>query len=397
MGCFFSRSIKVCGFLLLFFVLLSDSSAQIDSLGNKILNNMDTLRMAKVDFGSVKIVPYIAPSYMPETEWLFSAGGLLTFKVQEWNRFLNLSSIPFSLGYSTNGSFTISIQNVIYWTNDNLRATGEFQLRDMPDHYWGVGYENALNVPRTDSTTAYRRHYLRFYERILFRLNKGLFVGFMVDFNGTEASNLNNRMVADEDVLQSGTSVFNSGLGAVVEYDTRDFVQNAYEGVYLSGSILMFDEFLGGNTNFKVFELDYRQYVKIRRDRRTIAWQYKNRFCIGKNVPWTDMAMLGGVSNMRGYTLGRFRDQQMVHATVEYRHMFQRRTPNKKGNYKSPLGYVAWCGVGAVAPSIDQMKHWLPNAGIGLRLEIQPRMNVRFDYGFAKGEQGTYITFSEAF
>ena len=113
-GYFYSRSMKVCGFILFLFILPIDSSAQLDSLANSILNNMDTLRMAKVDFGSVKIVPYIAPSYMPETEWLFSAGGLLTFKVQEWNRFLNLSSIPFSIGYSTNGSFTVSVQNVIY-------------------------------------------------------------------------------------------------------------------------------------------------------------------------------------------------------------------------------------------------------------------------------------------
>jgi len=77
--------------------------------------------------------------------------------------------------------------------------------------------------------------------------------------------------------------------------------------------------------------------------------------------------------------------------------MFQRQTLNKKGNYNSPLGFVVWCGVGTVGPSFHEMNNWLPNAGIGVRLEIQPRMNVRFDYGFAKGEQGTYITFSEAF
>lgn len=373
------------------------SLAQLDSLSSKLLNNVDTLRMAKVDFGAVKLVPYIAPSYMPETEWLFSAGGLLTFKSQEWNHLLNLSSIPFSIGYSTNGSLSVTIQNVIYWTNDKLRTTGEFQLRNMPDHYWGVGYENGINVPQSDSTTAYSRNYWRFFEKFLFRLNRGIFIGLVVDYNQTEASNLNERMLLDANVLKSGKAIFNSGLGITMEYDTRDFIQNAYDGVYLSGSLLMFDEFLGGNTNYKVFELDYRQYVTIKRKRRTLAWQYVNRFCIGKNVPWTNMAMLGGLWNMRGYTLGRFRDQQMVSATIEYRHMFRRSVPNKKGSYDSPFGFVTWCGMGAVASQIGKLDHWLPNAGLGLRLEIQPRMNVRFDVGFAKGERGTYITISEAF
>ncbi len=77
--------------------------------------------------------------------------------------------------------------------------------------------------------------------------------------------------------------------------------------------------------------------------------------------------------------------------------MFKRKKLNKKNNYNSRFGYVAWVGAGSVAPSVNKLKDWLPNAGVGLRAELQPRMNIRVDYGWAKGENGVYITFAEVF
>lgn len=374
-----------------------DLYAQSDTISNKLLNNLDSLRFAKVERKNFKIMPYIAPSYSPETEALLTAGGLITFKAQKWNNLLNMSSVPFSIGYSSNGSLTVNIQNVIYWADDNIRTSGEFILKDMPDHYWGVGYKNGLNPQKSKESTFYKRRYWRFYERILFRTKGDLFVGAAIDLNGTKARELNPVMQADEYVLASGTDILNTGIGVIVEYDTRDFVQNAYEGYYLSAGVLFFQSFLGGNTKFRVLELDYRQYEMLKRKRRTIAWNIKGRISFGEEVPWTDMAMIGGPFNMRGYTLGRFRDKNMFSCTGEYRHMFKRKKLNKKGNYNSRFGYVAWAAIGTVTPHLGDFRNWLPNVGLGLRVEIQPRMNVRIDYGIAKGEQGAYVTFSEAF
>jgi len=322
---------------------------------------------------------------------------LITFKTQSWNSLLNRSSIPFSFGYSSTGAITVNIQNVIYLANDRIRSIGEFIYRDMPDNYWGVGYENGVEVEKSKETTGYQRMYWRFYQKVLFRTNGDLFVGVMVDFNETFASNLNSRMQEDEKVISDGTDINNTGIGIAVEYDTRDFVQNAYSGIFLSASLFFYEKIWRSNTSYQMLELDYRQYKMIKRKRRTLAWHVKNRLTFGGDVPWTDMAMLGGPFNMRGYTLGRFRDKNALTITTEYRHMFKRRTMNKRGNYDSRLGYVVWLGAGTVTNNIKEYDGWLPNGGAGLRLEIQPRMNVRFDYGIARGEKGVYFTFSEAF
>lgn len=341
-------------------------------------------------------MPYIAPSYTPETEFLLSGGGLITFKTFE-DKLLNLSSIPFSVGYSSNGSFTVRVLNVIYWKGDKIRSIGEFQLRNMPDNYWGVGYDQGVNIPKSDTTTAYTRNYWRFYQRLMFRTSQKIFVGFVIDLNKTNASDLNERMAQDKYVLADGTSVFNTGVGIEVSYDTRDFVQNAYKGLFISSIFTTYSDFWGGNTNYNILDLDYRQYQTIKRERRTLAWQVKGRFTFSGETPWTDKSMLGGLDNMRGYTMGRFRDDNMLLTTVEYRHMFLRKKLNKQNNYNSRFGYVTWVGTGSVGSSMNKMKHWLPNAGVGLRAELQPRMNIRADYGWAKGENGIYFTFSEVF
>ncbi len=385
-------------FIIVLLVNLSDITlGQVDSTSNIILNNLDSLRFAKIERKNFKIMPYVAPSYSPETEVLLTAGGLITFKAQKWNNMLNMSSVPFSIGFSSNGSLTVNIQNVIYWADDNVRTIGEFILRDMPDNYWGVGFENGLDATKSKETTFYRREYWRFFERVLFRTKGNLFVGGVIDLNGTKATEMNPVMEVDEYVLKSGSDIVNTGIGVVVEYDSRDFVQNAYKGYYLSSTFLFFQDFLGGNTKYRVLELEYRQYKMIKRERRTLAWNFKSRMSFGEEVPWSDMAMVGGPFNMRGYSLGRFRDKNMFTFTTEYRHMFKRKKLNKKGNYNSRFGYVGWAAIGTVTPHLGEFKNWLPNLGAGIRFEIQPKMNVRIDYGIARGEQGAYVTFTEAF
>ena len=43
-------------------------------------------------------------------------------------------------------------------------------------------------------------------------------------------------------------------------------------------------------------------------------------------------------------------------------------------------GYVAWGGCGFMGPTPGKIKDVLPNLGLGLRIEVQPHMNVRLDF-----------------
>jgi hypothetical protein len=371
--------------------------AQLDSLKEKVIENLDTLRFAKVDFGSFKIAPYVAPIYSPETNFMISGGGLISFKVQKEDKKLNYSSIPFSFGYSIPGAIDVVVNHEVFWVMDRMRMIGEFQYKNRIDNYWGVGYDNGRDIEKSDTTTEYKRKYFKIKERVMFNLGHNLFIGPVVDFNITDASELNPIMQDDEYVKDQGTQFDPMGFGIAFEHDSRDFPSNAYKGWYLGGNIAYYSDWIKSPARYLRTEITYRHYIPIKRERRVLAWQVKSIMTTGSYIPWTDMPMIGGKDYLRGYTLGRFRDKELVSAVVEYRHMFKRKRLNKKGNYNSRWGYVAWVGTGSVAPRMIELKHWLPNGGVGLRWEVRDRMNIRVDAGIGQGEHGFYVTFKEAF
>ncbi len=389
------RTIFIFSFLIFFFFV--GANAQIDSLTKKVMNNIDTLRFAKVSFGAFKIAPYLAPVYTPETNFMISGGGLISFKVQKHDKTLNYSSIPFSFGYSISGAIDLVINHEVFWVGDKLRFIGELQYKNRIDNYWGVGYENAINIEKSDTTTEYKRKYFKFKERVMFNLGNNLFLGPVVDLNFSSASDLNPVMVGDEFVVEQGTKFLPVGLGVAFEYDSRDFPSNAYKGWYLGGTLAYYADWFDSPAKYFRTEIIYRQYITILRKRRVLAWQIRDVNTEGSFIPWADMAMIGGKDDLRGYTLGHYRDKYLFTAVVEYRHMFKKKKLNKKGNYNSKWGYVAWVGTGSVAPKIIEMTHWLPNGGAGIRFEIRDRMNIRVDGGIGKGEHGFYVTFKEAF
>ncbi len=357
---------------------------------------MDSVQKWKIERGRSTLTPYIAPTYTPEMKFSLSAGGLYTFMMQKDNPVLSRSSVPFSIGYSTNGSLQISIRANIYGKNDKWRISGEYWNKNMPDNYWGVGYEMGRYTPKSDSTTGYHRNWKQLKFKMTFKVWNNLFIGFNYDYNQTVATEINNDMATDHDFLKHGSDVFNSGFGGVIRYDSRDFPENAYKGFFIEFAGTGYGKHTRSNNIFQVYELDYRQYQKIVREGSTLAWQIKTRNATG-DVPWTEMSMVGTPFDLRGYTWGQYRDNTMLFVLTEYRHMFKRHKENFRGGTTGPFGFVVWLGTGSVAANYNEMINWLPNGGVGLRFELQERMNVRIDYGIGIESSAFYITFNETF
>jgi hypothetical protein len=81
---------------------------------------------------------------------------------------------------------------------------------------------------------------------------------------------------------------------------------------------------------------------------------------------------------------------------LEYRHMFWR----KKLEKRSKSGLVGWLAGGTIFhewKKTTDVNRWLPNGGIGYRLEVQPRMVARVDLGIGRNSTGFYFNFYQAF
>jgi outer membrane protein assembly factor BamA len=266
----------------------------------------------------------------------------------------------------------------------------------MPDNYWGVGYQNARYNEVSDSTTAYHRDWQQFKFKMAYMIVPNFFIGMNYDRNKTKADDINAWMASDEDFLKHGEEVNNSGFGLVIRYDSRDFPENAYKGWLLELAGTGYGKHTSSENIFQVYELDYRQYKQIRRKGSTLAWEVKTRHSFG-DVPWTELSMVGTPFDLRGYPWGQYRDNVMLFALAEYRYMLPRKKPNSRNDMYGPFGFVLWSGAGSVAKEIREIKYWIPNGGIGLRFELQKRMNIRIDYGFGINSSALYISFTEAF
>jgi hypothetical protein len=344
-----------------------------------------------------RFTPFVAPSYSPEMKVLISGGGVSTFRLDPTHPDLRLSSATLSVGYSTNRSFIVYLKPFLYMRQDHWRLSGELEAQRMPDNYWGIGYDAALRAPAGDTTTHYERNYLRVFPKLVGEVAHDLFVGGGIDYVHTRAEHMNSTMAMDPAVQQYGSDVTAVGALATVQYDTRDLAVNAYRGILIDLTWYHYTKAFGGQYAFDVFELDHRGYKRLGPHRHILAYQFYWRGS-SDGTPWSNLTMIGRGTDLRGYRFGRFRDRSGAFLLAEYRHMFQRRTPDRKGSYESRSGVAVWTGLGTVSPrSVLEFDNFMPNVGFGYRFEVQPRMNMRADLGIGRGSFAAYVTFSEVF
>lgn len=356
----------------------------------------DSSVVGEMDLKNLRITPFLAPSVSPEVGVMLVGGGLISFKIDRKSKILQRSSVPFSFGFSSNGSSNFNVKPSLFFKNDKNRVSGDISMKDMPDNYWGVGYEAAREPSKPDFTTGYTRNWWQVNLKYSHQFANHFFGGILFDYNQTKATDLNPKMQEDYYIRKFGTFIRNWSVGLLFQYDSRDLTINAYKGAFIEFSSNIYKSEGLEKSTYQVFVIDYRQYKKIVRSGRTLAWQVKTRIA-NDDVPWSEMSQLGTPFDLRGYLWGRYRDKDMLFGIMEYRHMFMRKTPRKDGNMMSRFGFVTWLATGSVANNFSDMTNWLPNAGVGLRFEVQKRMNARFDFGIGDDTTAFYISFNEAF
>lgn len=353
----------------------------------------------KIEDGKILISPLILPGYTPELQFCIGGGGIISWTTNRQNKSLPRSNMAMGITFSSTGAMVINLRPVTYWVGDNFRLNGDVWFKDMPDHYWGIGYQNGYEIPKSDSTTAYQRLWFQFRGDALYRIKNDFFGGLTFDLNYTKGSNESTGVANDPNYLEFNDKPLNIGIGPILRYDSRDVPVNAWKGLYLNAQALFYGSYLGGDNTYQIVLLDYRQYKKIdNKDGRVIAWQIANRMSFG-DVPYSEMSQLGTPFDLRGYTWGRYRDKCMFFWLAEYRHTFY-----KPNGDLSKSGFVAWIGAGTIYDlekadfdNDNQTNKWLPNFGVGYRLELQPRLNMRIDFGIGRETTGFYFNMNEAF
>jgi len=341
--------------------------------------------------GKPFISPLIGPGYTPENGLLLGGGILFSFKTNPEDSLIQRSSMPVTTFISTKRNFGFNAKLASFWLEDKIRFNFVGKFANANDNYFGVGFSEINNLSISDTTTAYKRESFRIAPTIMYRIIENIYAGIGIDINQSKVTELNPIMAQNDYYNRFGPENFNAGVKFNVSYDSRDVTVNAWKGWYASFSTSFYGDFLGSENTYNIYEVDLRTYYEIQREGNVLALKLYGRLG-GGDIPYEELTKLGGPNSLRGYIEGQYRDRTGVYFLSEWRHMFLKSTGEL-----SPHGVAVWLGSGSIADNRSEIDEWIPNLGVGYRLEVQPRMNVRIDFGIGRESSGLYFNFTEAF
>jgi outer membrane protein assembly factor BamA len=359
-----------------------DSKAQEDSLKTVPVEKLKLPIRSPANIRHVLVLPIIARSI--ETGWSFGGAGAATFRVGERDTLSRTSNAEGVVLYTTRRQFVAALNGSIYFPGERFIVNEQLSYSYFPDEFWGLG---KIAPDSNEESYAFKQYYVFLHPQCL--IAKNLFLGIVYQYQRVFDIDYDPGGLFDTEHVAGRDGYHVSGIGMSVTYDTRNNAFAPDKGVMLQ---FYFDEFtpiIGSNYLYTSYVLDLRRFLRIYKD-QVLALQVQGNFNSGA-VPLRSLAYLGGSSTMRGYYAGRFRDKNAGVLQAEYRvPLFWR------------LGAVGFADMGNVGPELRDINlyRFKYSYGGGLRVALNKteKLNLRLDYGLAKGgSNGFYLQLGEAF
>ncbi len=282
----------------------------------------------------VSILPLPVVFYTPETRLGFGAltSGVFNLGAPSDTRASNIQVLG---AYTINNQVIAQIKNNVFLKEEKYNFFGDISYFDFPIFYYGIG-----NNSKEENEEDLDYKVFAFQQRILKKVRDFNFAGLI--YRGIHLYDLvfePGVLTDDKPKLESEVGTY-SGAGFAWLHDSRDNVLNSFKGAFLEISAVFHGDYIGSDFNFNRYRLDARKYWLLN-TRTVLAAQFLGEFNDG-DVPFRELALMGGDQIMRGYYQGRFRDKNQVAFQAEYRRQV------------IPwLGFVVFSGLGDVAASVD--------------------------------------------
>ena len=350
-------------------------------------------------------------NYSPESTWEFGAAAQGYFRLPNQER---TSILQLDGTYSLNHQWYINAQGNLYFGNrisDNgYRTEKNWQLQfragysNRPATYYGTYNDphfanegnTGIGMLRKGTPYELQRGYLTIQAPIY--IGKHFALGPMTDMLIAQ--------FAIENIYTTSDPLVQIGLGAVVQYDTRDNVFYPTRGIFFKASAAAAwtnrrDIPQGQQATINgLLAADLRQYISLPHD-LVIAWQLKGQlmlsdYHISHLTLYPMLPRLGGQDGLRGINSDMFRDDIMMALQAELRIPIW-----------SIFRATVFAGIGDVYDFHNW--HWtIPKVGygIGLRAAInKAKVNIRFDVARSNVDPrwntinaySFYLTATEAF
>ena len=330
-----------------------------------------------------KWIGYPTLAYSPETSWEIGAAAVLVYYAQKDtnNRLSEIYGFSF---LTLQKQYGAHFEHALYSNKNKWFGLGKVKLQSYPLAYYGIGNDVKGNELAVANAT-----FSLLRERILRRVKGNVFFGLELDyerlssvrFDWTEGNE-------SSDFILGQNGYNNLGLGLGLVYDTRHNVLNVRHGFLSEVGYLLYKQTWGSTNNLSTLFLDNRAFFKTAK-KNVLGLQMIGQFSQGE-VPFNQLSMIGGEMIMRGYYLGKYRDNNLLAFQAEHRWL--------PFPFSKRLGGAAFAGVASVSSSLNFNKAFW-TAGGGLRYLIFPKRDIftRLDFGINPDGFGVYLFIGEAF
>jgi hypothetical protein len=336
--------------------------------------------------GQPQFIAYPTLAYSPETGLEIGVSSLYLYYARKdtANRLSEVAAFTF---VTLERQYGLWLDHALYTHQNKWFVLGRLRFQRFPLLYYGIGPDTP---PEHQAVVDANAILLR--ERFLRKIKGSFYAGLEVDFQQLSSVSFDKNpefIQVPEPVGSAGSG--NIGLGVGLVYDNRHNVLNVRHGFFAETGFLRYNRAWGSDYAFTNFFFDSRYFHPIAR-KQVLATQVFALFNSG-NVPFNQMALLGGESMMRGYYLGRYRDKNYIASQVEYRWL--------PFPFSKRFGGTLFVGAANVAPQVSafSFQRLKVSGGGGLRFLLFPKKDVftRLDFAFSEESTGFYIFIGEAF
>lgn len=279
--------------------------------------------------------------------------------------------------YSTSKSYVAMVAQQFYFLEDTYRArlsigTGTGNLQFYDDLYTGGQFIDYSN-------------YMRF---ALLRFSRKIEEDLYLGISGGISNSRTEFEIETPSEEEPAIDIPLNFAGLFIQNDTRNNVNYPSSGHNIIVDFKNFGEWLGNENSFNRLELTYDYYKNFETDNRVLLARFYSKISFG-DVPFIGQQTVGR-DDIRGYSEGRYRDDQLYSIQAEYRYKF-----------KSKFGIVGFGGFATVVPKFTDIfeKQILPGVGAGIRYRLLEKEKINIGIDVAAGRKDWSLSFriSDAF
>ena len=316
----------------------------------------------------------------PETRWGAGVAGTATFSFARDSVQANPSQLSFGVTFTQNRQLLIFLPFTLFLKNNLWYIFNDSGWYRYNYFFYGIGENRGpqevfdVDFPRIRLTGARA-------------IRPRTYLGLRIQYEAYKVTGVEPGGLLADGRIRGSQFSRTSGVGPYFLRDRRDQVFYPTQGSWLDSFWVPSSRLFGADQRFSRLHIDYARYFKLN-PKLVSASNVWLQAHLGPEVPFNQLAFLGGPRKMRGLYEGYFRDRHAFLLQQELRWMFW-----------GPFGLVGFGSLGWLGD--QQGFRWNKpkgSYGAGLRIATKSKLNLRLDYALSPYEKGTfYATIGEAF